>query len=55
MTNLTQNSQSAKTSPAYLNGYFDASIGLPPKTDELGSPYFTGYLAAVAKTGQTPF
>jgi len=55
MSNLTQNSQSAKTSPAYLNGYFDGSIGLPPATNELGSAYFSGYLVAVVKTGKTPF
>ncbi len=54
MSNLTQKSQISQK-PDYLNGYFDASIGLAPKTDKLGSPYFSGYITAVVKTGQTPF
>jgi len=54
MSNLTQKSQVSQK-PEYSDGYFDASIGLPPATNELGSPYFTGYLAAVNQTGKTPF
>jgi len=54
MSNLTQKPQTSQK-PDYLNGYFDASIGLPPATNELGSAYFTGYLAAVNQTGKTPF
>jgi|GEM_PF-3743417 len=36
MSNLTQKSQVSQK-PEYSDGYFDASIGLPPKTDKLGS------------------
>jgi hypothetical protein len=54
MSNLAQKPQTSQK-PEYLNGYFDAAIGLPPATNELGSAYFTGYLAAVNQTGQTPF
>lgn len=37
------------------SGEFDASIGLPPQSTELGTPYFSAYLQTVVRTGSTPF
>lgn len=38
----------------YLNGRFDALIGLAPKSTQWGQ-YFSGYLAGLAETVHTPF
>ena len=42
-----------QTSNEYLDGAFDAAIGLPPKTYD--GAYGKGYLDKVRETGNTPF
>ena len=45
--------QQSQATNDYLNGEFDAAIGLPPKTYE--GEYGKGYLAKVNETGNTSF
>jgi hypothetical protein len=54
MAILTQDKPQTLTL-TYFDGKFDAVIGLPPITSELGSDYYRGYLAAVIESGCTPF
>ncbi|MBD2207818.1 hypothetical protein H6G33_36565 [Calothrix sp. FACHB-1219] len=39
----------------HLDASFDVAVGLPPKTTELGSDYFSEYIKEVNRTGKTPF
>lgn len=57
MTTLTSatNTQNDRANFAQHDGYFDAAVGLPPADTQLGSKYFTAYIAAVNTTGVTPF
>jgi hypothetical protein len=42
-----------KTVYNYIDGEFDAAIGLPPKKTE--GDYWKGYLGYTLKTGKAPF
>lgn len=54
MNTVTQTkAQATNTANDYLDGKFDASIGVPPKTTS--GDYFTGYIAHTAETGKAPF
>jgi hypothetical protein len=57
MTTLTSatNTQNDRANFAQYDGQFDATVGLPPANTQLGSKYFTAYIAAVNTTGVTPF
>lgn len=43
----------SQTNNEYLDGQFDAAIGLPPKNYD--GDYWRGYLAKVNESGVTPF
>ncbi|BAY67227.1 hypothetical protein NIES22_73900 (plasmid) [Calothrix brevissima NIES-22] len=47
--------QTSNTQSDRLDAQFDVAVGLPPKTTELGSDYFSEYIKEVNRTGKTPF